>query len=161
MADLLRFDNVSLGYGKRSILHSLNFSLKPGDYMAIVGSNGSGKTTMLRGLLGLIRPRSGQVTKSPGLHYGYVPQLQTVDELFPLTIEDVVVMGRYGRIGALRPVTKNDRERARASLQEVGLGHMHMRLFRELSGGQKQRTCLLYTSPSPRDRTRSRMPSSA
>lgn len=142
MTDLIRFENVNLGYGKRTIIGALNFSIRPGDYLAIVGSNGSGKTTLLRGLLSLINPISGRVHKTSNLHYGYVPQLQTVDELFPLTIEDVVVMGRYGRIGALRPVSKKDREKARASLQEVGLGHMYNRLYRELSGGQKQRTLI-------------------
>ena len=142
MKELLKFQNTDLGYGKRRILHSLNFALNTGDYLAIVGSNGSGKTTLLRGLLGLIQPVAGQVTRRPNLHFGYVPQLQTVDEFFPLTISDIVVMGRYGRLGALRRVTKDDWARTLAALEEVGMGHLKDRLYRELSGGQKQRTLI-------------------
>jgi ABC-type Mn2+/Zn2+ transport system ATPase subunit len=142
MSELLKFEDVDFGYGKRRILRSLDFTLNTGDYLAIVGSNGSGKTTLLRGLLGLIRPMMGRFTRQPDLHYGYVPQLQTVDELFPLTILDVVVMGRFGRLGAIRPITRDDRARARNALAEVGLGNHTERLYRELSGGQKQRTLI-------------------
>lgn len=140
--ELLKFEDADLGYGKRRILRSLDFQISAGDYVAIVGSNGSGKTTLLRGLLGLVRPLQGRIVKAPSLHYGYVPQLQTVDELFPLTILDVVVMGRFGRIGAIRPVRKIDREKSQAALEEVNLGHLSTRLYRELSGGQKQRTLI-------------------
>jgi len=142
MKELLRFENTDLGYGKHRILHSLDFALNAGDYLAIVGSNGSGKTTLLRGLLGLIKPVAGVVTRRPNLHIGYVPQLQTVDEFFPLTIADIVVMGRFGRLGAVKWVTKDDRARTQAALEEVGMGHLSARLYRELSGGQKQRTLI-------------------
>jgi ABC-type Mn2+/Zn2+ transport system ATPase subunit len=142
MSELLRFEDADLGYGKRRILRSIDLVVNSGDYLAIVGSNGSGKTTLLRSLLGLVRPMMGRVTRKPNLHFGYVPQLQTVDELFPLTILDVVVMGRFGRLGALKPVTKHDRTRALAALEEVGLAYLWNRLYRELSGGQKQRTLI-------------------
>jgi ABC-type Mn2+/Zn2+ transport system ATPase subunit len=142
MSELLKFEDVDLGYGKRRIIRSLDFTLSAGDYLAIVGSNGSGKTTLLRGLLGLIRPLMGRIHKVPDLHYGYVPQLQTVDEIFPLTVLDVVVMGRFGRLGAIRPVMRIDRAKSQASLEEVGLAHLSTRLYRELSGGQKQRTLI-------------------
>lgn len=140
--ELLRFDDADLGYGKRRILRSLDFVLNSGDYFAIVGSNGSGKTTLLRGLLGLIRPTTGRITRRPNLHFGYVPQLQTLDEIFPLTVLDVVVMGRFGRLGAIKPVSKNDRAKSLAALEEVSLARLSNRLYRELSGGQKQRTLI-------------------
>ncbi|HEX8834071.1 MAG TPA: metal ABC transporter ATP-binding protein [Abditibacteriaceae bacterium] len=139
--ELIRFENVDLGYGRRHILGDLNFSVSTGDFLAIVGSNGSGKTTLLRGLLGNVKPRKGHIERED-LHCGYVPQLQTVDEVFPLTIFDVVLMGRYGRIGALKRPAQSDRDRAHDALKEVGIDHLSSRLFRELSGGQKQRALI-------------------
>jgi len=142
--ELLRFENVNLGYGGKPILRDVNFTLLAGDYVAIVGSNGSGKTTLLRTLLGNLRPMSGRIASLPQqrLHFGYVPQLQTVDEIFPLTVFEVVLMGRYGRVGALRRPGQIDRERAMSSLSEVGIEHLAPRLYRELSGGQKQRALI-------------------
>lgn len=126
-------------------MRDINLSLFPGDYVGIVGSNGSGKTTLLRTLLGLLRPQSGTLTMGGDgrvLHFGYVPQLQTVDEIFPLTVFDVVLMGRYGRIGALRRPGGVDRDKALSSLEEVGIGGLAPRLYRDLSGGQKQRALI-------------------
>jgi len=140
--ELLRFENVVAGYGSRRILTDLNFSIMSGDYTAIVGSNGSGKTTMLRTLLRILRPLSGRVVADERLHFGYVPQLQTVDEIFPLTVFDVVLMGRYGRVGPLRRPGAADRDRVHVALQEVGIESLAGRLYRQLSGGQKQRTLI-------------------
>ncbi len=143
-AQLIKFENVATGYGSRQILSDINFSIASGDYLAIVGSNGSGKTTLLRTLLGLLRPLSGQITPTVGrrLHFGYVPQLQMVEDIFPISALDVVVMGLNGRLGALRRPGKAEREKALSVLEEVGIAHMAPRLFRELSGGQKQRTLI-------------------
>lgn len=139
---LMQFRDVSLGYGARRILSGVEFTLHAGDYLAIVGSNGSGKTTLLKNVLGMLRPLSGQLEIASSLHFGYVPQLQTVDELFPLSVAEVVLMGRYGRIGALRRPSSDDRAKAHAALEEVGIGEMANRLYREMSGGQKQRTLI-------------------
>lgn len=140
--DLLRFEDVALGYGKRHILQHVSFALRPGDYLAIVGANGAGKTTLLRALLGLLAPQSGSVVRAPRLRYGYVPQLQAVEELFPFTALDVVLMGRYGQIGALRRPSEDDLSHALESLEEVGIAQHAERLYRDLSGGQKQRTLI-------------------
>jgi ABC-type Mn2+/Zn2+ transport system ATPase subunit len=142
MSELLCFKNAALGYGQRRILDNVTFSVREGDYLAIVGANGAGKTTLLRGLLGLIKPLGGEVVRAPKLRFGYVPQLQTVEELFPFTVQDVVLMGRYGQIGALRRPRQADREHALKSLDEVGIAEHAQRLYRELSGGQKQRTLI-------------------
>ena len=139
---LLQFQNVDLGYGRRRVLQNVNFALSSGDYLAIVGSNGSGKTTLLRALLGLLRPLSGKIETSHALHFGYVPQLQSVDEIFPLSVLEVVLMGRYGRLGALRRPTTDDRARSLTALREVGIEDLAHQLYRELSGGQKQRTLI-------------------
>lgn len=142
-SELLRFSNVRLGYGRRTILSNLDFSISAGDYLAIVGSNGSGKTTLLRALLGLFKPQYGRIEETRDrLHYGYVPQLQAIDEFFPISVFDVVLMGRYGRLGALRRPGEADRERAHAALRETQIDHLSTRLYRELSGGQKQRALI-------------------
>jgi ABC-type Mn2+/Zn2+ transport system ATPase subunit len=139
---LMRFQDVALGYGRQRVLEDVSFSLSAGDYLAIVGSNGSGKSTLIKSIIGLLKPSEGTIETSANLRFGYVPQLQTVDELFPITAADVVLMGRYGRIGALRRPAADDRARAQKALEEVGIGDMGSRLYRELSGGQKQRTLI-------------------
>jgi len=141
-AELLRFDRVDVGYGRRRIVSDVSFTLSRGDYIAIVGSNGSGKTTLLRSLLGLIAPLSGRVSNLADLRFGYVPQLQTVDEIFPLSVLEVVLMGRYNRIGAGRRPGDADRKRCLEALEEVGITPLANRLYREMSGGQKQRTLI-------------------
>ena len=139
---LLRFENVALGYGRKRVVEQLDFSIARGDYLAIVGSNGAGKTTLLRGLLGTLKPQAGTVVRAPNLHLGYVPQLHTLDEIFPLSVFDIVLMGRFGRIGAGRRAAKADFDRAREAMNDAGIANLETQLFRELSGGQKQRTLI-------------------
>ena len=140
--ELMRLENVDVGYGRHTVVRDVNFTLLSDDYVAIVGSNGSGKTTLLRSVVGNLRPVKGRISTPQPLHYGYVPQLQTVDEIFPLTVLEIVLMGRYGRIGALRRPDRSDRDRAVAALAEVGIENLNGQLYRELSGGQKQRTLI-------------------
>ncbi len=137
---LITFADVTLGYGRRSVLSGLSFTLRSGDYVGIVGPNGAGKTTLLRAILGAVRPHAGTIIahKKPIL-FGYVPQAQTMDDHFPLTALDIVLMGRYRSAGLLRRPGRADWERARLALDQVGIPDLHGRLFREMSGGQKQR----------------------
>ena len=139
---LLDFQNVSLGYGARPVLSGLNFSLQSGDYAAIVGSNGVGKTTLLRAVLGQLRPLSGEIERQDDLRFGYVPQARSLDETFPITALEVALMGRYGRLGVVRRPSNADSEAAMQALREVGAEAFADRLFRELSGGQKQRALI-------------------
>lgn len=138
---LLTFANVTLGYGRRVILRDLSFSLCAGDYVGIVGPNGAGKTTLLRAILGAIRPQAGTVTahEARPLVFGYVPQANSSDDHFPLTVLDIVLMGTYRRLGLLWRPGKNERDVGSQALAQVGLPGFEQRLFRELSGGQKQR----------------------
>lgn len=146
-APLLTFDAVSLGYGGIPVLEDLSFEIAEGDFMGIVGPNGGGKTTILRGMLGLLMPLSGSIRmhghdSDDVFHFGYVPQRETVDDRYPFTVEDVVLMGRYRRIGLIRRPTQVDRDEIARALQFVGMESRGRRLFRELSGGQRQRTLL-------------------
>jgi ABC-type Mn2+/Zn2+ transport system ATPase subunit len=87
-------------------------------------------------------PVSGTIRLSGGIRFGYVPQRETVDPLFPIPVEDIVLMGRYGRIGVVRRPGKADRDIARRCLESVGISHLAARNYPELSGGQKQRVLI-------------------
>jgi manganese/zinc/iron transport system ATP- binding protein len=139
---LVRFDHATLGYGRRVVLSDLNFEIPQGDFLGLVGPNGAGKTTILRAILGSLKPLSGSVTVKTGLRFGYVPQRDSVDYGFPLKVIDVVLMGRYDRIGLGRRPTAADRDRAREALAHVGIADLAEQQLSALSGGQKQRTLI-------------------
>jgi ABC-type Mn2+/Zn2+ transport system ATPase subunit len=107
-----------------------------------VGPNGAGKTTILRAILGTIEPLAGTVTVRPGLRFGYVPQRDSVDYGFPLKVVEVVMMGRYDRIGLGRRPSSEDRQRALRALQHVGIAKLADHELSALSGGQKQRALI-------------------
>jgi ABC-type Mn2+/Zn2+ transport system ATPase subunit len=142
MSGLVTFQGVALGYGRRTVLADLDFSVGEGDFLGLVGPNGAGKTTVLRAILGSLAPQRGTVTRAPGLRFGYVPQRDQVDYNFPLRVLDVVLMGRYDRIGLARRPGKDDRDRAMAALEHVGIPELAERPLKDLSGGQKQRTLI-------------------
>jgi manganese/zinc/iron transport system ATP- binding protein len=139
---LVSFEHATLGYGRRPVLTDLNFTIPEGDFLGLVGPNGAGKTTILRSILGSLEPMSGQVVRAEGLRFGYVPQRDQVDYNFPLQVLDVVLMGRYDRIGLGRRPTKSDCDLAVGALEHVGIADLAHRPLSALSGGQKQRTLI-------------------
>jgi ABC-type Mn2+/Zn2+ transport system ATPase subunit len=139
---LVTFDNATLGYGRRVVLSGLSFAISEGDFLGIVGPNGSGKTTILRALLKSLRPLAGSVTHADNLRFGYVPQRDQVDYNFPLKVVDVVLMGRYDRIGLGRRPSSKDRDLACGALEHVGIRDLAESPLTALSGGQKQRTLI-------------------
>jgi ABC-type Mn2+/Zn2+ transport system ATPase subunit len=142
MTSLIVFDHATLGYGRRAVLSDISFDIPAGDFLGLVGPNGAGKTTILRAILGSLLPMSGTVVMADGLRFGYVPQRDSVDYNFPLKVVDVVLMGRYDRVGLGRRPTKEDRERACAALDHVGIVDLAERPLNALSGGQKQRALI-------------------
>ena len=142
MGELVRFDNATLGYGRRVVLPDLTFSIAEGDFLGMVGPNGAGKTTILRAILGTLKPLSGTITHTPNIRFGYVPQRDQVDYNFPLTVVDVVLMGRYDRIGLGRRPGDRDRDLACKALDHVGIRDLADQSLSLLSGGQKQRTLI-------------------
>ena len=141
-AEMLAFENADLGYGKRKVLGGLNLALNQGDFLGIVGPNGTGKTTILKAMLGILKPMSGQARRNSAARFGYVPQRQFIDEVFPLTVMDVALMGRYPMLGVFSRPSRRDREFVLECLGHVGIADLAARAYRELSGGQKQRTLI-------------------
>jgi ABC-type Mn2+/Zn2+ transport system ATPase subunit len=139
---LIQFGNLNLGYGRRTVLRDVKGSIPRGVFMGIVGPNGSGKTTLLKAILGRVKPQRGEIIREPNLRFGYVPQRNTIDALYPLTSLDIVLMGLYGTRAPGMRMSAKDRETALEAIRGVGLEHKTHALFSELSGGQQQRILL-------------------
>jgi ABC-type Mn2+/Zn2+ transport system ATPase subunit len=142
---LIQCRDVQMGYGRNVVLPDVTLEIHPGDVLGILGPNGAGKTTLLKTLLGVLPPVQGAVTYPAGreqIRFGYVPQRQVVDETYPFTVAEVVLMGRYGRLAPGQRTGSADHDAVACALRDVGIPHLADRFYRELSGGQKQR-CLL------------------
>ena len=140
--DILAFEHADLGYGRRTVLADLNLVLNRGDFLGIVGPNGTGKTTVLKAMLGILKPLSGQLRRDSGARFGYVPQRQFIDEVYPLTVMDVALMGRYPLLSIFGRASRRDKDFVIECLRHVGIVDLAGRAYRELSGGQKQRTLI-------------------
>ena len=138
---LVRFEHMSCSYGGAPVVEAVDLSVMPGDFFGIVGPSGSGKTTLLRALLGSVVPVHGRVLRRAGLKLAYVPQLETVDWNFPVTVGEVVGMSRPQRSWWPR-TTADERSAIAGVLERLGLGGLMSRHIRELSGGQQQRVFL-------------------
>ncbi len=144
---LVTFERVSLAYGRRVILRDLSFTIARGSSVGLVGPNGSGKTTILRAILGLLPPASGDVRLLPGsrhdrLHVGYVPQRDVVNRLLPFSALEVVSMVATARRTGWGWGSGEDRKRACEALATVGIAHLAHAPYADLSGGQRQRVLL-------------------
>jgi manganese/iron transport system ATP-binding protein len=141
---ILRVKNLSVGYESGRALDNLNFELITGERMAVVGPNGAGKSTLFKVIAGLLKPDKGNVSvfgEDPGGHkcISYLPQHNHVDWNFPVTLTEVVMMGRTRRIGLIRWPGNHDREVVKRAIETVGLSHFANRQISQLSGGQQQR----------------------
>ena len=144
----LELHDLTVSYAKKPVLYGVDVQVPQGALVGIIGPNGAGKSTMIRAIMGLT-PVSGGWVKIFGQSFdqarhrvGYVPQREQVDWDFPVNVMDVVLMGRYGRRGWLRRVTKEDRCIAEESLEMVGMLPFRNRQISNLSGGQQQRVFL-------------------
>jgi manganese/zinc/iron transport system ATP- binding protein len=140
--------DLTVAYGEKPVLWDVDLDVPRGVLMAIVGPNGAGKTTLMRAILGMVKPAAGQALVH-GRPYAeqrrlvaYVPQRGTVDWDFPTSVLDVVLMGRYGRLGWVRRPGAADRAAAREALEQVGMTELAGRQISQLSGGQQQRVFL-------------------
>jgi manganese/zinc/iron transport system ATP- binding protein len=142
----LELRDLAAGYDGSWVLSGVDLALPPGRLVAVIGPNGSGKSTLLRAILGLVPHRRGTVLLSgqpiDRRRIAYVPQRELVDWSFPINAEQVVLMGRYPRIGPVAPAGPDDRAAVAAALERVGMRDLSHRQIGALSGGQQQRVFL-------------------
>lgn len=141
---ILELQNVTLRYETGAVLQDINLRLQTGDKIAVVGPNGAGKSTLFKIIAGVLTPSNGTVNvfgQGPDGHIciSYLPQRSQVDWRFPVSVADVVMMGRVGKLGLFHWPRRKDWEIVRRSLDEVGLSDFARRQIGELSGGQQQR----------------------
>lgn len=146
-APALSMEQVNLEYNGSQVIQNISFSVQPGELIAVVGPNGAGKTTLFRIVAGTLKPDEGQVRvygHKPGGHVciAYVPQRSQVDWQFPVTVTEVVMMGRIRKVGLFRWPRKRDWDFVRQALEQVGMLEYGDRQIGELSGGQQQRVFL-------------------
>ena len=145
----MEFRNVRVEYEDKVVLDDMSFGIEKGEFIGIIGSNGSGKTTLLKALLGIVRPSEGEIRvfgeelfshlTEIRRKIGYVPQKTYMNPKMPVLAKEVVLMGRYGRIGLLKRPKRMDYEAAKAALREVAMYEKRNEPFGHLSGGQQQR----------------------
>jgi manganese/zinc/iron transport system ATP- binding protein len=144
----LEIHDLTVAYQKKPVLWGIDLEVPPGKLIGIVGPNGAGKSTLIKAALGLIPSSSGWVkifgvpARKNLKRVGYVPQRESVDWDFPVTVMDVVLMGRYGRLGLMRRPRAKDRQIARDCLDKVKMLPFANRQIANLSGGQQQRVFL-------------------
>ncbi len=148
MGPLLEIRNLSAGYESTVILHGINLSVNPLDFIGIIGPNGGGKTTLLKTVLGLLPPLSGEILFNESMSFngtyriGYLPQINNIDRKFPISVYDVVRSGLMSRRRIISKYSKEENERAKFLLDEMGIYPIRNKAIGELSGGQIQRTLL-------------------
>lgn len=138
-------ENADLGYNGNIVVHSLNFDVREGDFLCIIGENGAGKSTLIKTILGLVEPLSGKLTYALELkksEIGYLPQQTEIQRDFPASVREIVRSGCLNR-SVFRPFySTEEKERADEVINRLGIGSLANRCYRELSGGQQQRVLL-------------------
>ncbi|GJM16937.1 MAG: iron ABC transporter ATP-binding protein [Thermodesulfobacteriota bacterium] len=142
MTKLIKLENVAIGYDNQTFVDSINLSIESNQFWGVLGPNGSGKTTLLKTVLSLIPPLKGQALIQNELVFGYVPQNEKFDPIFPISVYELVLMGRYSRVKPASRLSRVDKEVVEKSIEYAGISHLRDRTFRSLSGGEKQRSLL-------------------
>lgn len=134
--------DVSIGYNGKPIIDGISMQITRGTLIGFVGPNGGGKTTLVKTMLGFIPPIKGTVDHTSGITLGYVPQSTSFDRLFPLSVREVITMGRYSRIPFFANPGRDDNQKVIEAAKQTGIVHLINRPYRSLSGGEKQRALL-------------------
>lgn len=151
-APAIEVRNLTLLRGEQVILEDITLTIGRGEFAAIIGPNGAGKTTLVRAILGLIAADTGEVRifgkpvesmkLARSVPIGYVPQVYSIDVNFPVSVYEVILMGRYGRLGLGRRPGRKDHQAAEEAMERMGLMDVQDRAIARLSGGQRQRVFL-------------------
>lgn len=156
MQEVLRLENIWVQYNDLVVLKGINLTVKQSDFLGIIGPNGGGKTTLLKVILGLVKPSRGRVTflgdrpQKNRKYMGYVPQHSNFDREFPISVWDVVLTGRLAKAGLFKRFSDRDEKAAAEALKKVGMFDLRQRQIGKLSGGQVQRVLIaraLVTEP--------------
>jgi len=145
---IVTLEGVWVSYNGEPALQDISITIREGDFLGIIGPNGGGKTTLLKVILGLLKPSRGRVTvlgKNPRESHagvGYVPQGALFDKYFPISVWQVTLMGRYSHTGLFRRYTPEDKEMAEKALKRVGMWQYKNRQIGELSGEQQKRVLI-------------------
>jgi zinc transport system ATP-binding protein len=146
MAYLFEMHSLSASYGTVTVLKDVNFKVSETDFIGVIGPNGGGKTTLLKIILGLLKPVQGKIVFNNDLlnanRIGYLPQISTGDINYPVTVNDIILSGLMIRKGIISRMTSSDRKKADKVINELGLSEMSGATINELSGGQMQRVFL-------------------
>lgn len=153
MNELIKLDNVTAGYENGIVLRDVSITVSDQDFIGVIGPNGGGKTTLIKLILGLIKPVSGTIQRfdnQEGSFIGYLPQQSQIDRKFPITVQDIVLSGLMSAGKGLSRYSSKDKKQAFNLLDQMGISHLAKRTAGELSGGQLQRVFIcraLISSP--------------
>lgn len=141
MPTVLRVRNLSLGYPNIELFRGLSFNLDAGSVLAVIGTNGSGKSTFVKMLLGLLEPKAGQLSWTEGRpnEIGYLAQMTDFDRRFPIRVKDLAAIGTWGGLGIRRGLDQKRRDQVFDALEVAGVANIADRALHTLSGGQLQR----------------------
>lgn len=155
MHAIIQINNLSAGYDGRTVLRDVNLTIYERDFLGIIGPNGGGKTTLIKCILGLLKPTAGEIIFTPTpaegsqspipgsrLTMGYLPQYNSIDRKFPITVEEVILSGLSSKKSLTSRFTAAQRDKARTVIARMGLEGMEERAIGALSGGQLQRALL-------------------
>lgn len=144
MNTILELKHITAGYDDLPVLKDVNFQINERDFIGIIGPNGGGKTTLLKVILGLLKPETGEVVyhRPKQNLFGYLPQNSRFDQYFPINVTEVVLSGLLSEKGLTGRYTRQDKKKAHALLEKYGMGHYLKSPIGELSGGQMQRVFL-------------------
>ena len=149
----LKCENLTIAYDRVNVFENMSFEVNEGDYLSIVGENGSGKSSLIKGILGLVPIRKGEVIFEGGVtkkNIGYLPQHTAAQSDFPASVYEVILSGCLANAGFRPFYTSNDKKRVKKIMEKLGITDLAQKTFGNLSGGQKQRAAVaraLITNP--------------